>query len=213
MYCGLDCVLLITFVFCTIVGFYRGLWREAASIFNWLGATYFTIALRPLILNYFTGGKSDAGLFKELFATLGVFLTIMLVISLCSKIICNFLDKIFPKTVDLILGMLFGFAKAYLFMILIIKGLLFFGGNDGSRIVKESQFYKYVYMDLSVVNKVLQESFGDIMAAKKAKQKVDMDAIERGIDELNEESDQYGLGKEKDLEQLDKRMKEIIKDL
>ena len=151
---ALDIIILISIIISIIIGYSRGLIKESLSIFNWLLASWLSfkyysslkIILKDLISPEIIVDALSFGL---------IFLTVIVSISMISNFISKNIKNSLLKPIDNILGMIFGFLRAFiLVLVLVIAGNQTIWKNDAiPSLLSKAYSYPIIVLGIAYLEK------------------------------------------------------------
>ncbi len=137
----LDISIILILVISTLISVWRGFVKEAISLFSWLTAAAVASILHPS-LAYLMRDSIESPLSRQLLAVILLFLSTMLIGHFIGAIIKRMTSKAGLTEVDRILGMLFGFLRGGLIIVLAV-GILRWAEYDQRRDWHESTLTPY----------------------------------------------------------------------
>ena len=151
----LDIIILISVLISIIIGYSRGLIRESFSIFNWLFASWLSfkyysnlkIILKDLISPEIIVDALSFGL---------IFLTVIISLSMISNVISKNIKNSLLRPIDNILGMLFGFLRAFiLVLVLVIAGNQTIWKNNAiPSLLSKAYSYPIIVLGIAFLEKI-----------------------------------------------------------
>ena len=123
-----DAFIVFLFSLCAIIGLIRGFIRELFSLFNWILAFYLLSILKPLCIGYFSE-LIKIPFLADIVVNLLLFAICLIIVSILSRYLANIIKKVVPYSLDVMLGVFFGFIKAYVILFLIASSNSSSGGN------------------------------------------------------------------------------------
>lgn len=215
-----DAFVIFLFSFCAIIGLIRGFIRELFSLFNWILAFYLLNILKPVCAGYFLK-LIKIPFLADIILNLLLFTTCLIIVSVLSNYLANIIKKIVPYSLDIMLGVLFGFIKAYIILFLTISTIRIVYNNNDPEILENSIFKSMFFRHDDIDDKIkillgdfLNEKEDDIdkdekeeidVQSKPIIDKKNIDIIERRIDNLNKN----GII-ENNIDNLDSKIENIL---
>lgn len=153
--------------FFTLLGLVRGFIRELSSILSWVGSAFLTVLLRP-VFNEVISQKISNPMLSNAVSSFLVFVVAIVALSILISNIARSINAKFPSSINITLGMAFGFTKGFLISSLIFATVLsMFGDTDdlssksGPKWLQDSQTYRPLsfgaYLILPFANSMLGE--------------------------------------------------------
>ena len=147
-------------VFSTVVSFFRGFLREAVSLVVWvvgiLVAMKFANPMQHYLISWI-----DSTTLRYVIVFTALFLVILVIGALISKLIQLFVHKVGLNVMDRFLGIIFGGARG----VVIVSVLLMFfgmGGVQSTETLTESQLAPYFKPLVSWLNNYLPEQLKEL---------------------------------------------------
>jgi len=152
----LDVIFLMIVVFSVLFGIIKGFVRELFSL------AFFILAVVLSFLYYFEVGNSFLGYIKKRdIANFVGFLIIFVVVLIIGALVTYFMKKIFVvgplKSIDRILGGVFGLIRGILVSAILLLGLIVFPVSDN--LILKSQLSPYILKTVEVVLNLFPEKF------------------------------------------------------
>ncbi len=174
----------------TVVGlsalfsFYRGFVREFLSLFTWIGALVITLyAFKPV--NEMLKEHIDNELAANLIASLGTYLSALIVLSILTSMIGKYIKP--GKEVgvfDNVLGLAFGLLRGIFIVALGFLGLTFVFDEKGyPEYVKTSVTRPYVEDAAAMLAKIAPEYLEDMKPLKEMQERAEDNSVESPADE------------------------------
>lgn len=150
----LDVVFLIIIILSVFFGILKGFVRELFSL------AFFVLAVVLSFLYYFEAGNFFLSYIKKRdIANFVGFLVIFVVVLIVGSVVTYFMKKVFVvgplKSIDRILGGVFGLIRGILVSAIILLGLIVFPVNDN--LILKSQFSPYILKTVEVVLNLFPE--------------------------------------------------------
>lgn len=135
-------------IFFSVLGLLRGFIRELASLGNWIGSGLLTVLLRPLV-NDLVSQKISSPIVSNIVSSIIVFIIAIIGLSILTSNIAKAINTKFPSSVNITLGLAFGFTKGFLICSLIFATILnVFGDTEdlssksGPQWLQDSETYR-----------------------------------------------------------------------
>ena len=155
-------------LFFTLVGLARGLIRELASLVNWIGSGLLTVLLRPFI-NDLVSQKISNPVVSNIISSVFVFLIAIVGLSILTSSVAKAINTKFPTSINITLGLAFGFTKGFLISSLIFASIItLFGNSDeiskksGPKWLQDSQTYRPLSFGAYMILPFADSMFGQI---------------------------------------------------
>ena len=185
----------------TLLGLLRGFIRELFSLLTWIGSASLVIALRPVITDLISQKISNIILANAV-SSLLIFIIAIIGLSILTSNISKTITTKFPSSINITLGIAFGFMKSFIISSLIFATIIniFDDGFNledkfGQGWLQKSATYKPLsfgaYLILPVFDPILNEMKENYSIS-------DKDLEEKGI--KNEAKEKLDLIKTKDEE-------------
>ncbi len=128
---GFDLLVLMVLGVCLVVGFFKGLIREASGIIGVIAGFYGANTYFGRLIPYLDP-LMDSLWLKKLICFFAVFCAILIVVALIAALIRKFLHLVFLGWVDRTFGLVFGAAKGLLIVsVLFIMATVFIPNSSG----------------------------------------------------------------------------------
>lgn len=152
-------------IFFVFLGLVRGFIRELFSLINWVGSGFLTVLLRPY-LNDFVSQKISNSIVSNIVSSVLIFIIVIICFSIILSNIARLINTKFPQSINITLGIAFGFTKGFLICSLIFASIINLFGNSsdlssksGPKWLQDSQTYRVLsfggYMILPFADSIL----------------------------------------------------------
>lgn len=143
-----DYLVFAIMIFFTFLGLLRGFIRELSSLANWIGSGLLTVLLRPIV-NDLVSNKISNSVASNVVSSIIVFVIAIIGLSILTSNIARAINTKFPSSINITLGLAFGFTKGFLICSLTFATILnLFGSTDdlssksGPKWLQASQTYR-----------------------------------------------------------------------
>lgn len=126
----LDIIIAIVLIIFAIDGMKNGIIREAFSLAAFLGGIYGAMKLSDLVGDWLGNIIEVSPEWMSVISFIVVFIALALIINMIGNLLANLIDSLNLGFVDKIGGIIFGIAKGFLLVGVIILLLNFFGVKD-----------------------------------------------------------------------------------
>ena len=132
---------------------------------NWIGSGFLTVLLRPY-LNNFVAQKISNSIISNIVSSVLIFIIVIICFSIILSNIARLINTKFPQSINITLGIAFGFTKGFLICSLIFASIINLFGNSsdlssksGPKWLQDSQTYRVLsfggYMILPFADSIL----------------------------------------------------------
>ncbi len=143
-----DYLVFAIMIFFMFLGLLRGFIRELSSLANWIGSGLLTVLLRPIV-NDLISSKISNSVASNVVSSIIIFVIAIIGLSILTSNIARAINTKFPSSINITLGLAFGFTKGFLICSLIFATILnLFGDTDdlssksGPKWLQASQTYR-----------------------------------------------------------------------
>lgn len=216
-----DYTVLGIMVFFTLLGLVRGFIQELSSLVNWIGSGLLTVLLREPI-NNLIDGKISNPIVSNMVSSITIFVIAIIGFSILTSSVAKTINTKFPSSINITLGLAFGFTKGFLICSLIFATILNLFGNtedlsskSGPEWFQKSETYRPLslgaYMILPFADSILgrikdkynkNNIFHNNNNNEEKVDSVDKPEKSDDKDKINEKSKENGGYKKEQLEKL-----------
>jgi len=165
-----DFIIFGIITFFALIGLMRGLVKEIFSIANWVIASVVTIYLRPVISNLILM-KINIPIVADLISNSFLFTTTLIFISIITSNIARNIKNIFPISINVFFGFIFGTVKGYILSALIFAIILNIYGDKTTQPdwFTMSKSYEPLSIGADVMKPFTDSLFGSLSEEKSKK--------------------------------------------
>ena len=150
---NLDIFITLFIAFWTLYGFFRGFVSELVSVICWSSAIYFSSNYFYLPANWIDEYINSREI-SNIFAFIAIFVSAFIISAILGFILSRFINVVGLTSLNKFMGLLFGFIKGMIFMLIIIYILNLTEFRDNI-IFKESE---YLFIFDAIIEKYLTSS-------------------------------------------------------
>jgi membrane protein required for colicin V production len=159
---NLDVFLISVLLLTSLIGLIRGFLKEIASIVGWFGSMYLTSVLKPYAIMLFPQDFRFPFLI-DIITNSALFITLMISLSIISKMAIDKLKSFIPLSVNSGLGFLFGFFKGVLIISLVLTCLNVVYKDKKPDFLSKSIINKIVDKNAETFTKVINSLLGNFI--------------------------------------------------
>jgi len=192
-----DYLILSIMLFFSFLGLLRGFIRELFSLINWVGSGILTVMFRPFI-NDLISTKISNTIASNILSSALIFFIAIVGLSILTSNIAKAINTKFPSSINITLGLAFGFTKGFLICSLIFATILsVFGNTDdllsksGPKWLQNSQTYRPLsfgaYIILPFADSVLgqiHEKYSTSESEKDSETESKKDNLDNNLEDL-----------------------------
>lgn len=186
-------------IFFMLLGLLRGFIRELSSLINWIGSGLLTVLLRPII-NTLMSSKISNPVISNMISSTVIFIITIIGLSILTSHLAKIINTKFPSSINITLGLAFGFTKGFLISSFIFATILnLFGDTDnlslksGPKWLQDSQTYRPLsfgaYVILPFTDSILGQIKEKYSATESKEEK--KDELDNKIDSMRRYKDNY----------------------
>lgn len=163
-----DYLVFAIMIFFVFLGLVRGFIRELFSLINWIGSGFLTVLLRPY-LNNIIAQKISNTIISNVVSSVLIFIIVIIGFSIILSNVARLINTKFPQSINITLGIAFGFTKGFLICSLIFASIINLFGNSsdlssksGPKWLQDSQTYRALSFGGYMILPFADSIFGQI---------------------------------------------------